>query len=137
MTTSTSDILTTLKNIPTALNGLGNAATNAYNLQPTTQLAFTPVGTGITTLYTASAQIASHVNCINICNTTASTITVSIFNVASGELYSANNAIFYNAPISANTTVLWEGVIIMAPNSSLQSLASASGATINVSGGTL
>ena len=134
---SLSDILSASQNVATALNGIGATATNAYNLQPSAELAFAPIGTGITTLYTASGQSASHVNCINICNTTSSTVRVSVFIVASGTTYGTQNAIFYNVPIPANTTVLWEGAAIMPPRSALQSLASASGATINVSGGTI
>jgi len=135
MTASTSDILTTLKNIPTALNSLGSTATNAYNLQPSKQIAFAPIGTAITTLYTASNTSSSHIDCINFCNTAASSVNVSMFIVPTGGAYGTSNAIFYNFLMPASTTVLWEGSAIMPPSSILQALASATGVTVNITGG--
>lgn len=135
MAASTSDILTVLKNIPTALNGLGATATSIYNTQSKQQIAFGPIGTAITTLYTASVSSASHIDCINFCNTTASAIDVSMFIVPSGGAYSTNNAIFYNFTMPAKTTVLWQGSIVMPASSVLQGIAAATGVTVNVTGG--
>lgn len=135
MSASVSDILTTLKNITPALNSIGTSATSIYNIQSKQQIAFAAIGTGISTLYTALSSSASHIDCINFCNTTASAIDVSMFIVPSGGTYGTGNALFYNFTMPAKTTVLWQGSVVMPANSTLQAIAAGAGVTVNVTGG--
>ena len=70
MSASLTDILTTQKNGVVALGNLVNQFSGVYNNIPTAQLAQANLTTSVVTYYTASTSQNSHVNCINICNTT-------------------------------------------------------------------
>jgi hypothetical protein len=47
----------------------------------------------------------------------------------------ASNAIFYNTPLPANTTVQWCGIQILNPGDTVEVKADAVGCTVSVSGG--
>ena len=136
MSASLSDILTTQKNGVVALGNLASYFLATYNNITTSQICQSALGTSVSTLYTASSGTKSHVNSIKICNTTSGSISFYIFIVPPGGAAGTGNAIFYNAPIPANTTVLWDGVQIIQAGGTLQAYASAAGVTITVSGGT-
>jgi len=135
MSASLSDILTTQKNGVIAINNLASYLLGVYNNISTTQLCQTTLGTSVATLYAASSGAKSHVNSINICNTTSLTINVYLFFVPLGGVAGAGNAIFYNTPIPGNTTVLWESTQIIGAGATIQGYALASGITVTISGG--
>lgn len=132
---SMSDLLSSSQNIATALNGINSTLLGLYYNLPTVPLCEASLGTSAAILYTASGQAKSHVNVINICNTTGASINVYAFVVPAGGAPGTSNAIFYNAQIPAYTTMLWEGFLIIPANGTLQGYASAAGCTILASGG--
>ena len=133
MSASLSDILTTQKNGVVALGNLVNQFNGIYNNIPTLQLAQANLTNAVATYYTAPTAQNSHVNCINICNTTNSTLYVYIFIVPPGSTAGTGNAIFYNAYVPAATTILWTGAAIILSGGTLQAYASASGLCMTVS----
>lgn len=135
MSASLSDILTTQKNGVIAINNLASYLLSIYNNIPTLQLCQSSLATSVATLYTASSGSSSHVNSINICNTTSSTINVYLFFVPFGGTAGAGNAIFYNTAVPGGTTVLWESAQVIGAGDTIQGYASATGVTVTVSGG--
>jgi len=135
MAASIDDILTAIKNNVVAI---GNTATNLLSLYknlPTTLLASGAATTSVSTVYTAQAFSPTHINTINICNTSSSTATVSVYLVPYGGTASAANAVFYNVSVPPNTTVLWEAVLILSANGTIQVSASTTAVTIMIAGG--
>lgn len=100
-----------------------------------TQLGQAPVGTSYAVLYTTPVDTRTYVKGIDICNTTAASIDVYVSIVPSGGTAGASNAIFYAAVLPAYTTLQWSSTQIMSDGGTLQSKASAIGATITASGG--
>jgi len=135
MSASLSDILTTQKNGVIAINNLASYLLSVYNNITTVQLCQTALTTSVSTLYTSSSGASSHVNSINICNTTSSAINVYLFFVPSGGAAGTGNAIFYNTAVPAGTTVLWESTQIIGAGATIQGYASAAGVTVTISGG--
>lgn len=135
MSASLSDILTTQKNGVIAINNLASYLLSVYNNITTVQLCQLGLTTSVSTLYTASSGAQSHINSINICNTTSSAINVYLFFVPSGGAAGAGNAIFYNTAVPGGTTVLWESTQVIGAGATIQGYASATGVTVTVSGG--
>jgi hypothetical protein len=132
---SVSDILTTFKNNVIATNTIVTYLQGIYNNIATQRLFGGAATTSVSTLYSASSGVASHINTINICNTASAAATFSIYIVPSGGTASAANAVFYNCPIPANTTTLWSGALIIPAGGSIQASASATTVTFNMAGG--
>jgi len=133
---SVSDILTALKNNVIATNAAVTYLQGIYNNIAKQQLFAGAATTSVSTLYSASSGVASHINTINICNTAGAVATFSIYIVPSGGTASAANAIFYNNSIAANTTTtLWSGVLIIPAGGTIQASASATTVTFNIAGG--
>lgn len=135
MSASISDVLTVLKNIVVALSTIGTNVQSLYNSAPTKSLFGGPAGTTVSTLYTSDSASSTHVNTINICNTSSGNATFSLHIVPSGESASASNAIFYNCPIPANTTTLWTGTLIIPAGGTIQGSASTTAVTFSLAGG--
>ena len=131
---SLSDILTALKNVVTAISNIGVYSQSIYNNVPTKQLFSGAATTSVSTLFSASSSVNAHINTINICNTSSSAATFSIYIVPSGGAASASNAVFYNCSIAPNATVLWTGTLVMPPSSSLQASASVTAVTFMFAG---
>jgi len=132
---SISDILTAFKNNVVAISNLGTYIQSIYNNVPTQQLSGGAATTATSTLFTASSGARAHLNTINVCNTSSSAVTFSIYIVAPGGTASAANAIFYNCPLTANTTTLWTGTLIVPAGGSIQASASSTAVTFNLAGG--
>jgi len=99
------------------------------------QLALTPLTTTIATLYTVPTNTRTFVKDINICNTTGSAVSVSVYFVPSGSSYGTANAFLLSYSIAANTTYHWTGSQILLSSQTIQGLASATGCTIIIGGG--
>lgn len=106
-----------------------------YQFITPTQLAQAPVGTSYAVLYTTPTNTRTYVKGIDICNTTSASINVYVSIVPSGGTANASNAIFFAAALPAYTTLQWSSTQIMSVGGTLQSKASAIGATITASGG--
>jgi len=135
MTASLGDILTTQKNGVVAINNLAQnvgvlSAVYRGGPQPATGATTT---TGI--LYTVPTGQQFTLTDIEICNASGTATTFSIYLVASGGSAGASNALFFNAPISGNTTVQWTGSTALSTGSTIQASAGAATVTIKISGG--
>jgi hypothetical protein len=91
--------------------------------------------TAYTIAYTAPTDSRVYVKDIDLCNTTAASLTVYIHLVSASSSPAASNALFYNLTVPAYTTVQWTGSQIMNANDTIQVKASATGCTINITGG--
>lgn len=99
------------------------------------KLAQAAVTAGTTTIYTVPASTRTMIKEMDICNTTAGTLTLNVHLVPSGGSATTANALFYGASISANTTLQWSGVQVLNVGDTIQVQGSGLGLTINVSGG--
>ncbi len=140
MSASLSDILTTQKNGVVAINNLGSYTQIIANY--TTALAAVdplagPVGatTGYVTVYTAPTGVIGKITEIDICNANSAAASFYIHIIPSGGVAGTSNALFYNAPINANTTVQWTGGIALNAGDFIQVKGSTTGITFYVSGG--
>ena len=93
------------------------------------------ITTSFTTIYTTPATTRTYVKDINICNTTATSLTVSVCLVPSGGTAGTGNALFYEWLLYPRDLYRWQGVQIMNEGDTIQVDASTTGATITVSGG--
>lgn len=91
--------------------------------------------TSYATIYTTPTLNRTYVKNIDICNTTGSTQRFYVHFVQKGKVVGVSNAIFYNAPINAYTTVQWTGSEILVEGDIIQVKASAAGVTIMITGG--
>jgi len=86
-------------------------------------------------VYTAPTLITTIVKCIDICNTTAGALTVSVHLVASGGSVATSNALFYNISVPGASQYQWTGTQILNTGGFIQAIGSAAGLTINAAGG--
>jgi glucosamine 6-phosphate synthetase-like amidotransferase/phosphosugar isomerase protein len=87
------------------------------------------------TMYTTPANTRTYVKDIDICNTGSVSNQFYIHIVPSGKSADTTNALFYNAPINARSTVQWTGSMIMNAGDTIQIKAGASGCVISATGG--
>lgn len=87
------------------------------------------------TVYTTPLATRTYVKNIDICNTTAGVLRFYVHLIPKGATASTANALFYNAPINANTTVQWTGSEILTPGDLIQIKGSAAGISITITGG--
>lgn len=99
------------------------------------KLAQAAVTAGTTTIYTVPALTRTMVKELDICNTTAGTLTLNVHLVPSAGSATTANALFYGASISANTTLQWSGLQVLNAGDTIQVQGSGLGLTINASGG--
>lgn len=105
-------------------------------LTPTLLYRGQPAATS-TTLYTVTNVSGKYaiIKHISVCNTTASTATISIANVASGGTETDANRFVKTASVPGNTTVFYDLSMVMGQNESLRATASAATTfTVHVSG---
>jgi hypothetical protein len=135
MTASLSDILTTQKNGVVAINNLSqNIGTIATVYRGNTFPSAAP-GTSIGTIYTVPQKQQFTLTDIEICNSSASATTFSIYLVPSGGSAGSSNALFGTAPIPGNTTVQWTGSTALSAGSTIQAVAGTANVSIKISGG--
>ena len=131
---SLDDILTTQKNGVVAINSLSQYLSYVYNLMRGTPLSPAASTTSVSTLYTVPSTGQFLLTDIEICNTSATAGTFTIYLVPSGGTAGASNALFSASSINGNTTVQWTGQQSLAAGSTVQALASATTITIKISG---
>lgn len=135
MPASLDDILTTQKNGVVAVNTLATYVNNILTFTKGTPLSRAPMSTSTAILYTVNPGLQFTLNDIEICNTASTAATFTIYLVPSGGSPSAGNALFYNAPIPASSTVQWTGNQVLAAGGTIQASASATTVTIMINGG--
>jgi hypothetical protein len=91
------------------------------------------LNTSTTNYYICPASTQTYVKDIDICNTSAGSITVTVYIVPNGSTASAANALFYNATLPVASTLQWTGSQIMNTGDSIQASSTAS-ASIVISG---
>lgn len=87
------------------------------------------------TLYTVPASTRTLVKQLDICNTTANSINVSVFLVPAAGTAGTTNAIFYTSTVAPYGNLQWTGIQVLNVNDTIQTSASATGCTITASGG--
>jgi hypothetical protein len=92
------------------------------------------IATATTTQYTTPGARQDVIKDYEICNTTGTAITVSLYVVPTGNSAGTANAILLSASIPANQTFHWTGTIVMNAGDFISTAASATGLTITVSG---
>lgn len=91
----------------------------------------------LSTIYTAPAATKARVTQVDVCNTTAVTVSLSLYFVPSGGTAGTGNAVFYSTIIPPNGTIQWTGAQIIEPAGFIQASGSAAGLTLTASGETL
>ena len=95
--------------------------------------------TSIQTVYTCGSISTvgklGLIKTIDVTNTTAGALTVSIFLVPVGGSNTASNALYYATPVAANSVLSWRGTHVLSAGGTIQALASGAGLTINAAGG--
>lgn len=108
----------------------------AFNVITPVKLGQGSVAASLTTRYTVPASTRTLVKDITICNTsTTVSINVSVYLVPSGGTADATNILISNVPIAPSGVFQWAGVQIMNAADFIRDIASATGCTINISGG--
>lgn len=88
-----------------------------------------------TLLYTVPASTTTYVKCIDVCNTTAADINLTLHLVPSGGSVASTNMFMNAVTIAAGAMWQWTGTQILATGDFIQGIGSATGLTINISGG--
>lgn len=132
---SLDDILTTQKNGVIAINNLSQNIGIISAIYRGSPLPVGSISSTVSTLYTVLTGQQFTLTDIEICNTSASPTSFSIFLVASGGTAGTTNALFYNAPISGHSTVQWSGSTALSAGYSIQASSAASTVTMKISGG--
>ena len=93
------------------------------------------IGVTVSTLYTVPASTRTYVKDLDIANTTASSLNVSVFLVPSGGSAGNTNILIPGITIPPSGMFQWSGTQFLNAGDTVQVIASATGCTINASGG--
>ena len=132
---SLDDILTTQKNGVVAINNLAQNVAGISSVYRGGPQPSGAAGSTIGTLYTVPTGQQFTLTDIEICNASSSASSFSIYLVASGGTAGTTNALFYNAPINANTTVQWTGSTALSAGSTIKASSASGNVVIKISGG--
>lgn len=106
-----------------------------YQIITPLQLGQTALTTSFTTVYTVPASTRTYVKQLDVCNTTASPISIYVSLVPSGGTAGTGNALFYNATLGGYSTLSWTGTQVLSTAGTIQVKASGVGCTVTASGG--
>ena len=108
----------------------------AYDLITPAKLGRGAISTSPTvdTLYTTPALSRSIVKDMDIANTTAASLTVTVYLVESGGSPGASNTLIPGMTVPANGMIQWTGSQVLNAGDSIRATASGAGLTINASG---
>ena len=93
------------------------------------------LGTVNATLYTVDSTEKLLISDINISNTNASNVNVTLYLVASGDTAGVKNTLIPGSVIYGNDAIQRTGLITLSPGSTIQGFASSTGVGLQVSGG--
>lgn len=134
MPASLDDILTTIKNGVVAINGISNTFASYWKFTRGQLIARKAMTTAVETLYTVPTGYQMNISEIDVTNTSAGTLTVTVYLVPSGSTAGASNALLSTVSVAANSIYQWKGSQVLNIGDSIQSLASATTMTIMVTG---
>lgn len=106
-----------------------------YQIITPLQLGQAAITTSYASVYTVPANTRTYVKQLDICNTTASPISVYVSLVPSSNTAGTANALFYNATLDGYSTLSWTGTQVLSAAGTIQVKASGAGCTITASGG--
>lgn len=86
--------------------------------------------------YTVPASTRTIIKAIDVCNTTATSLTVTVYLVPAGSTPNASNIIIPPMQIIPFGSLQWSGTQIINTGDTIQATSSAAGATLHTSGGT-
>jgi hypothetical protein len=99
------------------------------------KLAQGAIGTGAGTLaYTVPVGYKTEIGCIDVCNTSAGSITLTLHLVPVGGSPSASNMLFPAAAIPNSKMAQWTGTQVLNAGDFIQAISSGYGLTMNISG---
>jgi len=104
----------------------------AYNVITPTKLGQSAIAITNTTVYTVPSSTRALLKDMDIANTTAASITVTVF---AGTGVATSNTLIPNVSIPAYSLFQWTGTQILDAADTIVAIASATGVTITVSGG--
>jgi hypothetical protein len=107
----------------------------AFDVITPAQLGRGAITTGTTTFYTVGSLNRAIVKTIDISNTTAYQKRVTVYLVPSGGSASDDNTLIPNVLVPGYGVFQWSGAQVLNEDDIIQSTASATGCTINISGG--
>lgn len=109
----------------------------AYDVITPAKLGRGAVGTSptVTTFTTVPALQRDIVKTIDLCNTTAAPLNVTVYLVESGGSPGAANTLIPNIEIAAYGVFQWTGTQVLNAGDTIQATASGAGITLNASGG--
>jgi len=87
-----------------------------------------------TTVYTVPDGVSGMVKDFDICNTTGSDLTVSVYLIPSGESVADESLLVPNVTIPANSMLQWTGTQLMDSGDFVSVIASADGCNLRMSG---
>lgn len=99
-----------------------------------TKLGRGAIGATISTFYTVPVLTRAFVKNIDICNTTSTPMTVTLYLVESGGSAGAANTLIPGIMLPANGIYQWTGTQILNAGDTIQAIASTTGSTLNASG---
>jgi hypothetical protein len=100
-----------------------------------TRLAQVAIPITVLSAYRAPTDTRTFLKDMDIANTTAGAISVSVFIVQVGSTASTANALFYKVPIPGYSTLQWTGSQILNTGDTIQVQATAIGCTVTMTGG--
>ena len=133
--TSANTSLTTLKNGVVAINTVATYLGNLFLFAKGQLLFRGAMTTSTSTLFTVQSGSQYTVTDIEIANTSAGSLTYSVYLVPSGGTAAASNALFGTVSIAANTTFQWKGAQVIQAGGTIQAIGSATTLTIHITGG--
>lgn len=98
------------------------------------KMAQAAITTSAVNVYTTPATSRALVQDIMVANTTAGSLTYSIYFVPAAGTAGSGNAIFYQTALGANTSYHWVGQQVLFPGDTIQVQGSAAGLTVSISG---
>ncbi len=107
----------------------------AFNVVTPVKLGQSAIGTVLSTLYTCPVNTRTFVKDLDICNTGAAPINVTVYLVPALGSAGAANTLVPGVMLSPNGMFQWGGNQIMNAGDTIQTIASALGCTINAGGG--
>ena len=93
------------------------------------------IGTGTGTLaYTVPSSYKAIVTNIDVCNTTAGALTLTLHLVPVGVSVGTSNAFAYGYSVAANSRFQWEGKQVLNAGDFIQVIGRGTGLTMNITG---
>lgn len=106
-----------------------------FNVVTPIQMGRGSIGTSLGTFNTVDDKTRSLLKDIDIANNSAIIVKVTVYLVPEGEVAGASNILIPAVNIFANGMFQWSGIQVLNAGDTIQAIASASGVSINISGG--